>query len=135
VDIASDESSGDDQWLLRHLSSAVGLFDVVGSVIFWMLAETEGLEVSLALDDPGRSDRGKRFDVIADGDWYKYEWFIEDEALWDHWLTNSNGAIDGLQVSLDSIFWDSQVIIPEPTTLAIFAGLGGWGLTRRQRAA
>lgn len=165
LDIDFDESSGDDEWLLRHLSSAGGPFDVVGSglasgsenllfeavgsVGFWMLTETEGLEVSVALDDPGTSDRGKRFEVIADGDWHKYEWFIEEESFWEPWLAGSNGEIDGLQVSLDSIqlfgstdatvyldsiFWDSQAIIPEPTTLALFASLGGWGLLRRRSA-
>lgn len=166
IDIDYDESSGGD-FLLRHvagsgaeftvasnIANATGnvLLETVGSVGFWLLTDDPGLEVSLALDDPSTGDRGIRQAVTADGDWHKYEWFLEEEDQWEAWIGAGNGIIDGPQFSLDSIqffgsadstvyldsvFWDPSAvfvpqIIPEPGTLMLLVPMTLAAVRRRR---
>src|SRR5690606_32701537 len=71
---------------------------------FWMMTETEGLAVSIALDDPGTGDRGFFQSLIADGQWHRYEWFVDRTEDLQPWPgVGGNGQIDGQLISLDSI--------------------------------
>jgi len=140
IDIVYDESSGVD-FFMRHLSGArfsdfggqnnaasrvANLqFESHGVVGFWLKTDDPGLQVSLAIDDPTTGDRGLFQEVIADGQWRQYRWFLDREEDWEAWLEGSNGVVDGQTVSLDSIqfvgatdakvyldtvFWDPSVV-------------------------
>ena len=144
IDITYDEASGTD-FLVRHVSGAqysdfggssnvasrvANLqFESIGSVGFWLKTDDPGLEVSLALDDPTTGDRGIKRAVVADNQWHKYEWFLDEPSEWEAWVGAGNGQIDGLNVSLDSIqifgssdaqlylddvFWDPQGVYVAP---------------------
>ena len=118
IDITYDEGQGGD-FLLRHLSgtrfsdfggssnaaSRVSnlQFEAIGSVGFWLKTDDPGLEVTLALDDPTTAERGVFKEVIADGQWRKYEWFLERDDDWQTWVGVGNGVVDGPNISLDSI--------------------------------
>lgn len=141
IDIVYDETSGED-FLLRHVAGtrfdeidgsnqaanriANLQFESIGAVGFWLKTNDVGLEVSLAIDDPATNDRGVKKGVIADGQWHRYRWFLDDADQWEKWAGRGNGQIDGLNVSLDSIqffgatdaqvhldtvFWDPQAVI------------------------
>ena len=113
-----DEASGTD-FLLRHVSGArlsdfggssnaaariANLqFESIGAVGFWLKTSDPGLQVSLAIDDPDTGDRGVLKDVIADGQWREYVWYLDRDQDWEAWTGGGNGTIDGLNVSLDSI--------------------------------
>ena len=143
IDIVYDESIGGD-YLLRHVAGAKysdfggrGIplnkaadrtanvqFENLGSVGFWLKTDDPGLQVSLAIDDPNTGDRGILRDVIADNQWHKYEWFLEEDSFWENWaggdgtITGDTVTIDSIQflgntdaqVYLDEIFWDSQAV-------------------------
>jgi hypothetical protein len=119
IRVEYDESSGSD-FFLRHVagtrfsdfggSSNVATrvanlqFESTGSIGFWLKTETAGLSVSLAIDDPTTGDRGMVKSVIADGQWRKYEWFLDRDDDWQPWPgVGGNGQIDGSLVTLDSI--------------------------------
>ena len=139
IDIVYDESSGQD-FLLRHVAGAVFSdfagsnnaaaresnlqLESIGSVGFWLKTDDPGLQVSLAMDDPTTGDRGVLREVIADNQWHRYEWFLEDNTDWEAWV-GGNGQIDGDRVTIDSIqfigatdaevyldtvFWDPSAI-------------------------
>jgi hypothetical protein len=119
IDITYDESSG-TPFFLRHVAAArfsdfggssnvatqvANLqFESSGSVGFWMKTFTEGLTVSIAIDDPTTGDRGIFQTLIADGEWHRYEWFIDRADDWEPWPgVGGNGQIDGELISIDSI--------------------------------
>ena len=118
LDIVYDESSGND-FLVRHLSGARFSdfggsqnaaarvsnlqFESIGSVGFWLKTDVAGLEASIALDDPTTGDRGVLKPVVADGQWHKYEWFLDEASQWEAWIAAGDGVISGVNVSLDSI--------------------------------
>ncbi len=132
IDITYDESSGED-FLLRHVAGAkysdisgfntaaeriANLqFNATGSVGFYLKTDDPGLQVALAIDDPGTGDRGIKQDVIADNQWHRYEWFLDEDDFWETWTGFSNGVIDGDRVTLDSIQFfgnaDAQVYLDE----------------------
>lgn len=144
IDIVYDESSGSD-FLLRHVAGARFSdfggsqnaaarvsnlqFETIGSVGFWLKTDAGGLEASLALDDPATGDRGIRRPVIGDGQWHKYEWFLEEASQWEAWIAAGDGQITGTLASLDSIqlfgasdaqvflddvFWNPQAVFTPP---------------------
>lgn len=144
LDITYDEAAGGD-FLVRHLSGArygdfggstnaaariANLqFESIGSVGFWLKTDDAGLEASIAIDDPTTGDRGVRKDIIADNQWHKYEWFLDEVTEWEAWIAAGNGQIDGenvtidsiqlfgasdAQIYLDDIFWDPQAIFVPP---------------------
>jgi len=97
-------------WFFRHVAGIGAVadpagnlpIDTVGSVGFWLMTTTPGMEVSLTVDDPGTADRGLFKPVIADGQWHAYEWDLEDDAQWEGWVTG-DGIISGLTTTLDSL--------------------------------
>lgn len=140
IDIIYDESSGED-YFLRHLSGAqfsdfdgasnaasrvANLqFESIGAVGFWLKTNDAGAEVSIAIDDPTTADRAIFKEVIADGQWHEYRWFLDHDDDWEAWLGSGNGIIDGVNVSidsiqfrgssdaqiyLDSVFWDPNLV-------------------------
>ncbi len=145
IDIVYDESSGTD-FLLRHLSGArfsefdgssnAGArvsnlqFESIGSVGFWLKTSDPGLQVTLAIDDPTTGDRGVFRDVIADNQWRRYQWFLDDSADWEAWSgVGGNGQIDQSRVTIDSIQFtgatDAQVYLDtvfwNPSAETLFA--------------
>ncbi|MEM8783439.1 MAG: SpoIID/LytB domain-containing protein [Planctomycetota bacterium] len=86
-------------------------FNATGSVGLYARTTTPGVNVSIALDDgglgvaneDGGGDRGWAQELIADGQWHRYEWFIEEDGFWEAWDENGDGTLDADRVSLDSI--------------------------------
>ena len=127
-------------------------FESIGSVGVWLKTTDPGLEVSIAIDDPNTGDRGVKQQIIADGQWHQYEWFLDVAADWEAWTAEGNGQINGLNVSLDSIqlfgssdatvyldtvFWDPQatpnaIAVPEPTAILLL-GFATATFARRRR--
>ncbi|MEM1446149.1 MAG: SpoIID/LytB domain-containing protein [Planctomycetota bacterium] len=141
--LATDVDNQDD-WFARHIAGArytdappsgglIGAgggdqagepianlqFNATGSVGFYARTTTDGVSVSLAVDDGGvgvaasnlGGDRGVAQELIADGQWHRYEWFIEEAGFWEAWESAGDGALTGDRVSLDSIqfFGDGDV--------------------------
>ncbi|MEO1498774.1 MAG: SpoIID/LytB domain-containing protein [Planctomycetota bacterium] len=154
IDLTYDESVGGD-YLLRHVAAArfsdyggsqnVAEFESnvqvesIGALGFWLKTTDPGLEVSLAIDDPTTGDRGVRRSVIADGEWHKYQWQLDEPTEWDAWLAGSNGQVDSDWVTIDSIqlfgstdatvhldtvFWDPQAEFVAPPVPGDFSGDG-----------
>ena len=151
LNITYDESSGED-FLLRHLSGArysdfggssnaaarvANLqLESIGSIGFWLKTDDPGLQVSIAIDDPtsvsdiSSTERGTFRGIIADNQWHKYEWHLEEPTDWEAWVGGSNGQIDDSRITIDSIqivgstdaqvylddvFWDPQSVYSPPT--------------------
>jgi len=151
IDITYDEGSGTD-FLLRYVSGArydddnstgsraaerianVQL-ESIGSIGFWLKTANAGLQASIAIDDPTSvgdvtsTELGGFKSIIADNQWHKYEWFLEEASEWDAWVGSSNGQIDNSRITIDSIqftgasdaqvylddvFWDPQAIFVPP---------------------
>ncbi|MGI9454916.1 MAG: SpoIID/LytB domain-containing protein, partial [Aeoliella sp.] len=133
IDINYDEASGTD-FLLRHLSGArfsdfggssnaasrVSNLQVesIGSIGFWLKTDAQGITASLAVDDPATGDRGRFKLVIGDGQWHKYQWFLERNEDWEAWAgVGGNGQIDGANITFDSIQFigssDAQIYLDD----------------------
>ena len=150
LNITYDEASGQD-FLLRHLSGALYSdfggssnaaarvanlqMESIGSIGFWLKTDDPGLQVSIAIDDPNSigdissTERGTFRGIIADNQWHKYEWHLEETTDWEAWVGGSNGQIDDSRITIDSIqiigstdaqvylddvFWDPQSIYSPP---------------------
>lgn len=150
LDIAYDEGSGTD-FLVRHVSGsrysdfngsshaadrvANVHLESIGSIGFWLKTGDANLQVSIAIDDPTSvgdvtsTERGVFKSIVADNQWRKYEWFLDEASDWDAWVGSSNGQIDAgritidsiqftgasdAQIYLDDIFWDPQAVFVPP---------------------
>ncbi len=144
IDITYDEASGED-FLVRHISgsrysfqdggsnAAARIdnlqFESIGSVGVWLKTDDPNVEVSIALDDPETGERGIPKPVIADNQWHRYEWYLDEAINWEAWTGGGNGQIDGAnttidsiqflgngdaQIYLDDVFWDPQATFVEP---------------------
>jgi uncharacterized lipoprotein YddW (UPF0748 family) len=128
--IVINKTAGAGSFLARHLSGTTTggdfasntPFASIGSVGFWLKTSTPDLQVSLAVDDTVTGDRGYQQNVVADGQWHKYEWFLADPTHWDAWVGGSDGhlstitALDSIQffgtadsntIFLDDVFYDA----------------------------
>ena len=86
----------------RAASPAANIvLETSGSVGFWLMTTDDTVEVSLAVDDPATAERGIFRDVVADGQWHKYEWFLEEDDQWEGWV-NGDGTV-GSRFSVDSL--------------------------------
>jgi uncharacterized lipoprotein YddW (UPF0748 family) len=108
--IVINKTAGADSFIARHLSGTTTAGDFasntpfasIGSVGVWLKTTTADLQVSIALDDPTTGDRGYLKNVIADGQWHRYEWFLADPTHWDAWVGGSDGHL-GTITAIDSI--------------------------------
>jgi autotransporter-associated beta strand protein len=108
-------SDGSASWQIRHNSgtttSAAPASNVplesAGYIGFWLKTDDPGITVRIALDDPGTADRGTPKSVIADNEWHLYQWYLEDDAQWNGWVTG-DGSILGATVTIDSIFFNGS---------------------------
>ncbi|MEM7576760.1 MAG: SpoIID/LytB domain-containing protein [Planctomycetota bacterium] len=93
-------------------------FNATGSVGLYVRTTTPGVSVSLAIDDggvgvttsgffgstgPEGGDRGIAQELIPDGQWHRYEWFLEEAGFWEAWEEVGDGELTADRVSLDSI--------------------------------
>ncbi|HEV8293616.1 MAG TPA: family 10 glycosylhydrolase, partial [Tepidisphaeraceae bacterium] len=119
-------------------------FASIGSIGFWLKTGTPDLQVAPGVDDstPG-TERGYFKNVIADGQWHKYEWFLDDVTHWDS-FSGGNGRVasifstDSIQftgtaasnvIFLDDVFYDPAAIAPNQWTLDAngnWSAAGNW---------
>jgi len=132
LDIDLDESSG-TEFLFHHVAGteyagANNLFtgereanlalQTEGAIGLWLKTSSPGLSVGLNLDDDrDGTEQGLLRDVVADGQWHKYEWSLDSPSLWSAaGYDAGDGALDQ-SVSLDSIVFtgnaDSTVYLDE----------------------
>ncbi|MCC6682428.1 MAG: phosphodiester glycosidase family protein [Phycisphaeraceae bacterium] len=160
LQIVNDPAAGSDQnpsggWFVRHLSGSNAnrtqnhARPSSGYIGFWAMTSDAGVSVALALDDTNNvtADRSTRKTLIADGQWHLYEWNLEDDDLWEAWVSG-NGAIDTPDFTLDSlqffgphanatIYIDDLMhfsggsLLPEPTA-AVLAGISVGSLLFRR---
>ena len=110
-----------------------------------MKTSTSDLEVSFAGDDAasGSTERGYFKNVIADGQWHKYEWFLDDVTHWDS-FSGGDGkmanifATDSIQfigtaasnvIYLDDVFYDAAAVAPNQWVLdanGTWSAAGNW---------
>ena len=104
-------------WLMRFLpglgaapaSPTANLkLDATGSVGFWLKTANTGLSIQLAIDDSDGTERSISRTVLSDNEWHLYEWNFDDGALWNSWLSGSNGTINGAVVTIDSILFSGN---------------------------
>ena len=107
--IVINKQATSGSYFLRHLSG-IGTaadynsnlnFASIGSIGFWLKTSDPDVQVSIALDDTATGDRGYWQNVIADGQWHRYEWFLNDVTHWDDWASG-NGRI-GERFAVDSV--------------------------------
>lgn len=108
----------------------------VGALGFWLKTATPDVEVAIAIDDNTANtstERGYFQNVIADGQWHFYQWFLNDPTHWDAWAgANANGdvaslfTLDSIQfrgseaanvLFLDEIAYDAAAVAPGQWTL------------------
>jgi hypothetical protein len=102
-------------WFARHLSGHPGADSVasrgsneirpaVGVIGVWAKTASPGIEISLAIDNTGdvTADRGVPRALVADNQWHRYEWNLEDDEQWEGWF-QGDGAVDSPDFTLDSI--------------------------------
>ena len=148
-------------WFLRHRSgdafaSPAGNTEIIsqGQIGFWLMTLTEGVSVRLTIDDvEGTAERGVEIPVIADGQWHRYAWDLDDDSQWEGWV-NGDGLIEGATVTMDSIqffgatanqatlYLDNvsfnplgALEIPSPATLALLTAAAPLIHRRRHRAS
>src|SRR5258706_4888949 len=87
-----------------------------GSFGFWIKTTTANLTARPLLDDgPASTEQGVARNVVPDGQWHKYEWYLTDNPEWAS-FAGGNNAISG-NWTLDSIlFSGSGGSHPEPDT-------------------
>ncbi|QDU71184.1 SpoIID/LytB domain-containing protein [Mucisphaera calidilacus] len=97
LDIDFDEAADGegDGFIFRHAAGATlatdlagdeaanVVLDALGDIGFWMKTTTPGLSVALHIDEEGGdSESSTVLDLIADGQWHKYSWSLEDDSDW-----------------------------------------------------
>lgn len=110
--IVVNKTPGTDSFIYRHLSGDPNAavfesnfqFATIGSIGFWLKTSTPDLQVGIVLDDTTTGERGYMQNVIADGAWHKYEWFLDDPTHWDDWLGGLDGH-PGNIAAIDSIYF------------------------------
>jgi hypothetical protein len=90
-----------------------------GYVGLWVKTTSANLKISVAIDNDNQTERGIKKEVVADGQWHKYEWSLESSNDWQGWI-NGDGIIMDTNWSLDSIQFfgpnaDATVFIDDVT--------------------
>jgi uncharacterized lipoprotein YddW (UPF0748 family) len=122
-------------------------FASIGSVGFWLKTSTADLQVSFGVDDATSESTERTFfkNVVPDGQWHKYEWFLNDVGQWDMFSgLNDNGRVASLfatdsifftgtaqtnTIFLDDVFYDAAAVAPNQWTLdsnGAWAFAGNW---------
>jgi uncharacterized lipoprotein YddW (UPF0748 family) len=121
--ITINKTAGANEFLARHVSGGGSPGNnlelaSIGSVGFWLKTTTPDLQVAIALDDLADNSSTERSffkNVIDDGQWHFYEWFLNDDTHWNLWAgANGNGRINN-KFWLDSVQFigteDANVIL------------------------
>jgi hypothetical protein len=78
-----------------------------GSIGFWIKTTKAGLSARPLLDDGATStEQGLLRNIIPDGQWHKYEWYLTDAPEWTS-FSGGNNAISG-NWTLDSILFSGS---------------------------
>ena len=143
--IVINKTAGAPSFRLRHLSgdptagdfASNQQFASIGTVGLWVKTTTPDLRVSISVDDTSTGDRGYLKNVIADGQWHKYEWFLNDVTHWDSW-SGGNGEVEPIfsvdsvhfegtadtnTITIDDVFYDAAAVAPNQWT---FDGNANW---------
>jgi hypothetical protein len=111
-----------------------------GSFGFWIRTTTANLTARPLLDDgPSSTEQGLARNVLPDGQWHKYEWYLTDNAEWTS-FSGGNNAISGnwtldsilftgsgdTTLNLDTVFYDASTTTP--VNQWVYDGNGTWGV-------
>lgn len=113
-----NKSAGADSFLFRHTSgdgnpaNNVELTSI-GSVSLWLKTSTPDLQVAVGVDDPSTGDRSYFQNVIDNGQWHRYEWFLNDVTHWDPWPGVGGDGKIATRFSIDSIFFTGSAATSE----------------------
>jgi hypothetical protein len=120
--------------------SANLLIENRGSFGFWIRTTTANLTARPLLDDgPSSTEQGVSRNVVPDGQWHKYEWYLTDNAEWTS-FAGGNNAISGnwtldsilftgsgdTTLNLDTVFYDASTT--PPVNQWVYDGNGTWGV-------
>jgi len=111
-----------------------------GSFGFWIKTTNANLSARPLLDDGATStEQGVARNVVPDGQWHKYEWYLTDNAEWTS-FSGGNNAISGnwtldsilfngsghTTLNLDTVFYDAGTT--PPVNQWVYDGNGTWGV-------
>lgn len=144
--IVISKTAGASSYLLRHVSgdptagdyNSNPNFASIGTIGFWLKTTSPDVQVAIALDDTSTGDRSYFMNVIADGEWHKYEWFLNDVSHWDPWVggdgkiatrfaidsVHFTGTADTTTIFMDDVFQDAAAVARNQWT---FDGNNDWG--------
>jgi hypothetical protein len=120
--------------------SANLLIENRGSFGFWIKTTTANLTARPLLDDgPSSTEQGVARNVVNDGQWHKYEWYLTDDAEWTS-FSGGNNSISGnwtldsilfagsgdTTLNLDTVFYDAGTT--PPANQWVYDGNGTWGV-------
>jgi hypothetical protein len=116
------------------------LIENLGSVGFWIKTTTANLTARPLLDDGAAStEQGIARNIVPDGQWHKYEWYLTDNPEWTS-FSGGNNAISGnwtldsilfsgsgdTTFNLDTVFYDAST--SPPVNQWVYDGNGTWGV-------
>ncbi|HEV8605228.1 MAG TPA: SpoIID/LytB domain-containing protein [Tepidisphaeraceae bacterium] len=120
--------------------SANLLIENRGSVGFWIKTTAGNVTARPLLDDGAAStEQGVARNIVGDGQWHKYEWYLTDNPEWTS-FAGGNNAISGnwtldsilftgagnTTLNLDTVFYDASTT--PPVNQWVFDGNGTWGV-------
>lgn len=157
--ILIDATNSAIPWTFRHVSGHGATpsspeanlpLDTTGDlsgVGFWLNTTSANVTVQLWIDEatPVGTEVSTIKNVIDDGEWHFYKWDFADATQWNAFTGSSNGAINSPVVTIDSIvfrglagagdatiYLDTVIAIPEPSTLFLAASAAAIGWRRRR---
>lgn len=111
----SSTTENPNGWFVRHVSGNPGAANPAsrsantprptdGHIGFWALTLTEGIQATIAIDNASdvTADRGILLPLIADGQWHRYSWNLDNNDHWEQWASG-DGTITGSTFTIDSI--------------------------------
>ena len=118
--------------------SANLLIENRGSFGFWLKTTAQNLTARPLLDDGATStEQGALRNIVPDGQWHKYEWYLTDNPEWTSFSAGNN-AISGnwtldsilftgsgdTTFNLDNVFYDAGTTAP--ANQWVYDGNGSW---------
>jgi autotransporter-associated beta strand protein len=119
--------------------SANLLIENLGSFGFWIKTTAANLTARPLLDDgPASTEQGVARNIVNDGQWHRYEWYLTDNTEWTS-FSGGNNAISGnwtldsilfsgsgdTTLNLDTVFYDASTT--PPVNQWVYDGNGTWG--------